>query len=200
MPRSSAISRRVRPLVSASRTASRRNSGVGLFPFPIEHLLVPQLVLSTFPGQVHGPHVEEAASFMAASVQATTPKSRPTPAVAAMASAPQNVTRTAPLTIPAPPTAAPSPPSTESATRVVTATTRVIWVAGTSAAMMSGMTAPTAKVAADTRAAWIGCAVTVSEMPSSSRECAPSASFLGELDRDLARETHRQAHAPRRFV
>ncbi|WP_237685101.1 hypothetical protein, partial [Szabonella alba] len=42
----------VRPLVSASRTASRRNSGVGLFPFPIEHLLVPQLVLSTFAGQV----------------------------------------------------------------------------------------------------------------------------------------------------
>ncbi|SDM12969.1 DDE domain-containing protein [Aliiruegeria lutimaris] len=39
----------------------RRNSGVGLFPFPIEHLLVPQLVLSTFSGQVqtipplHGP-------------------------------------------------------------------------------------------------------------------------------------------------
>lgn len=53
MPRSTAISRRVRPLVSASRTASRRNSGVGLFPFPIEHLLVPQLVLSTFTGQVH---------------------------------------------------------------------------------------------------------------------------------------------------
>ncbi|MCV2866899.1 HNH endonuclease family protein, partial [Defluviimonas sp. WL0075] len=41
-----------RPLVSANRTASRRNSGVGLFPFPIEHLLVPQLVLSTFSGQV----------------------------------------------------------------------------------------------------------------------------------------------------
>ena len=44
--------RRVRPLVSESRTASRRNSGVGLFPRPIEHLLVPQLVLSTKPGQV----------------------------------------------------------------------------------------------------------------------------------------------------
>jgi len=43
---------RVRPLVSAGRTASRRNSGVGLFPFSIEHLLVPRLVLSTFPGQV----------------------------------------------------------------------------------------------------------------------------------------------------
>ena len=45
-------SRRVRPIVSASRTASRRNSGVGRFPFPIEHLLVPQLLLSTFSGQV----------------------------------------------------------------------------------------------------------------------------------------------------
>lgn len=41
--------RRVRPLVSASRTASRRNSGVGLFLFPIEHALVPDLVLSIFP-------------------------------------------------------------------------------------------------------------------------------------------------------
>lgn len=51
--RSSAISRRVPPLVSASRTASRRNSGVGRFPCDIEHLLVPQLVLSTFPGHVH---------------------------------------------------------------------------------------------------------------------------------------------------
>ena len=52
MPRSFAISRRVRPLVSASRTASRRNSSVGLFPFPIEHRLVPQLLLSTKTGQV----------------------------------------------------------------------------------------------------------------------------------------------------
>lgn len=34
------------------RTASRRNSGVDLFPFPIENLLVPQLVLSIFSGQV----------------------------------------------------------------------------------------------------------------------------------------------------
>lgn len=49
IPRSSAISRRVRPLVSASRAASCRNSGVGLVPFPIEDFLVPQLVLSTFP-------------------------------------------------------------------------------------------------------------------------------------------------------
>ena len=50
MPRSSAISRRVQRLVNDSRTASCRNFGVSLFPFPIEHLLVPQLVLSIFPG------------------------------------------------------------------------------------------------------------------------------------------------------
>lgn len=49
----SAVSRRFRPRVSARRTASRRNSGVGLFAFPMEHLLVPQLVLATFSGQVH---------------------------------------------------------------------------------------------------------------------------------------------------
>jgi len=53
MPRSPAISRRVLPLVSASRTASRRNSGVGLFPFLIEHRPVLKLVLSTKAGQVH---------------------------------------------------------------------------------------------------------------------------------------------------
>lgn len=52
--RSSAISRRVWPQVSASRTVSRRNSGVGRFPFPIKHLPVPQLVLVTLPGQVQG--------------------------------------------------------------------------------------------------------------------------------------------------
>lgn len=47
-PRSSAFSLRVRPLGSASRTASSRNSGIGLFPFPREHLPVSLLVLSTF--------------------------------------------------------------------------------------------------------------------------------------------------------
>lgn len=57
-PRFYAISRRVRPRVSANRTASRRNSCVGVFPFPIEQLLVPQLVVSKEPGQVHfgGPY------------------------------------------------------------------------------------------------------------------------------------------------
>ena len=45
--------------MKARRTASRRNSGVALFPFPLEHLLVPQLVLSTFSGQVHLGHVRQ---------------------------------------------------------------------------------------------------------------------------------------------
>ena len=39
-------------LISASRTASRKNSGAGLFPFPIEYLLVPWLVFSGKAGQV----------------------------------------------------------------------------------------------------------------------------------------------------
>jgi hypothetical protein len=51
-PRSSAIFRRVRSLVCASRTYSRRNSGVGLFPFPTEYLLGPQQVIPTLSGQV----------------------------------------------------------------------------------------------------------------------------------------------------
>lgn len=55
IPTSSAISHRARPLVSVSRTALRQNSCVGLFPLPIAHLLVPHLVLSTFPGQLQDP-------------------------------------------------------------------------------------------------------------------------------------------------
>lgn len=43
---------RVLPRVSTSRTASRRNAGVGLFPFPIKRLLLPQWVLSNFSGRV----------------------------------------------------------------------------------------------------------------------------------------------------
>lgn len=50
-PKSSAISCLARPLVKASRTASRLNYGVGRFPWYIEHLLVPQLAPSTFPGK-----------------------------------------------------------------------------------------------------------------------------------------------------
>ena len=40
----------------------------------------------------------------------------------------------------------------------------------------SGIAAPTAKLAAEVNAAWIGFALSVFEMPSSSRACAPSAS------------------------
>lgn len=40
----------VLPLIRVSHTASHRNSGVGLFPFPIEHLRVRQLMLSTCSG------------------------------------------------------------------------------------------------------------------------------------------------------
>ena len=49
-------------------------------------------------------------------------------------------------------------------------------MAGTAATASSGSAAPTAKLAADVIAAWIGRALSVSEMPSSSRACAPSAS------------------------
>jgi hypothetical protein len=52
MPRSSATSRRVRPLANANRTVLRRNSAVDRFAPSIEHLLVHQLVLSICPKQV----------------------------------------------------------------------------------------------------------------------------------------------------
>jgi len=89
---------------------------------------------------------------------------------------PQKVTRTAPRTIPAPPADAPKLPRTLSATSVETATTSVVCAGGDKRATIRGTTAPAAKVKAETTAACFGCAVTVSEIPSSSRACVPRAS------------------------
>ena len=108
---------------------------------------------------------------------AVTPNNAPTAAVAAIARAPQNATLAAPRTKPAPPADAPSPPRIARPMSVDAATRRAISVSGTSGATISGTTAPAAKVSAETSAAWTGRAVTVSDMPSSSRAWAPRASF-----------------------
>ena len=56
-------------------------------------------------------------------------------------------------------------------------TTGMIQPAGAASVANSGMLAPAAKVAAEVSAACTGRATVISEMPSSSRACAPSASL-----------------------
>ena len=77
----------------------------------------------------------------------TVPKSAPTPAVSAMASAPQNVTRTAPLATPAPPTRAATPPRSARNTSDAPDTTGIRPDAGVTAVTARGRAAPTAKLA-----------------------------------------------------
>ena len=96
-------------------------------------------------------------------------KSEPTPAVAAIASAPQKVTRPAPASTPAPPTRAAMAPSRARKTSEVAGTQAMSVAGGASAVTPSGSAAPTVKLAAEASAACTGRALMVSEMPSSSR-------------------------------
>ena len=77
------------------------------------------------------------------------PNSAPTPAVAAMASAPQNVTRSAPTTIPAPPARAANAPRSARNNSEVPETNGIRPAAGAMAVTAKGMAAPTAKQPAD---------------------------------------------------
>ena len=112
---------------------------------------------------------------------ATVPNNQPTPAVTAIASAPQNVTRIAPMVTPAPPTRAANPPRSARNTREVPDTRGIRVASGVMAVTKIGMAAPAAKLPADANAAWIGRAARASDMPSSSRACVPNASLLHQL-------------------
>ena len=78
--------------------------------------------------------------------QTVVPNSRPASAEAPIASAPQNVTRTAPRSIGAPPTRAASAPSTASNTSALPVTTWLTLRGEASAATSTGRIAPAAKV------------------------------------------------------
>src|SRR5581483_10684152 len=97
------------------------------------------------------------------------PKRAPTPPVAAMASAPQNATRSAPIQGEAPPTRAASAPRAARKTRDAAETTRTVWEDGANMTVRMGKAAPTVNVAAEASAACRGRAVNFSESPSSSR-------------------------------
>ena len=83
----------------------------------------------------------------------TVPNRVPTPAVTAMASAPQNVTRIAPTVTPAPPARAANPPRSARNANEVHETRGIRLVSGVNAVTRSGMAAPTAKLPADANAA-----------------------------------------------
>ena len=84
---------------------------------------------------------------------ANLPKRAPMPAVTAIASAPQNVTRHAPFVTLAPPARAANPPRYARNSRDTPATKGTRLVAGTMTTVRSGMAAPTANVLADVSAA-----------------------------------------------
>src|ERR1700737_132213 len=86
----------------------------------------------------------------------TVPNSDPTPAVSAMASAPQNVTRIAPIVTPAPPAYAANPPRSARNTSEVPETSGIKPATGAMAVTKRGIAAPTAKLPADVKAACIG--------------------------------------------
>lgn len=85
--------------------------------------------------------------------QTAAPKSLPTPAVIAIASAPQKVTRQAPSRTPAPPTRADKPPNAARKAIDVTETQRIRPWPGINAVTAKGSAAPIAKLAADANAA-----------------------------------------------
>jgi hypothetical protein len=112
-----------------------------------------------------------------ASRQTTVPTMAPIPAVSAIASAPQKVTRIIGLKTSAPPVLAPSKPSRAKEANDPTETTGIIKLEGERSTRVSGAAAPAENVAADVRAACTGRPEVISEMPSSSRAWAPSASL-----------------------
>jgi hypothetical protein len=83
----------------------------------------------------------------------TVPNSDPTPAVTAIARAPQNVTRKAPTITPAPPARAAKPPRSARNINELPATSGITLAGETKVATKRGMTAPTAKLQADANAA-----------------------------------------------
>src|ERR1700686_5907417 len=82
-------------------------------------------------------------------IYTTVPNNHPTPAVAAIASAPQNVTRIAPTVTPAPPARAANPPRAARNTSEVPETRGIKPAAGAMAVTKRGIAAPTAKLPAD---------------------------------------------------
>ena len=109
--------------------------------------------------------------------QTTVPNNFPIPAVKAIASAPQDITRTVPHGTSAPPTFAPIAPRTARKPKDAADTMGTSAPAGDTTTMSKGMAAPKENDTADVSAACTGRAVVISEIPSSSCAWALKASF-----------------------
>ncbi len=101
--------------------------------------------------------------------QKVAPNKAPTPAVSAIARAPQNVTRAAARNTGEPPARAAKEPNSARKHNELPETIQTSAEVGTKTTIRSGMAAPTANVAAEASAACTGRALRVSEMPNSSR-------------------------------
>ena len=112
------------------------------------------------------------------SLQTTAPTNFPIPAVRAMASAPQNVTRAVARTMFAPPALAPIAPRRARKPKDAPDTIGTSAPAGDTTTMSKGIAAPTENDAADVSAACTGRAAVAAEIPSSSRAWAAKASFV----------------------
>ncbi len=108
--------------------------------------------------------------------QAATSKRAPTPAVSPIASAPQNVTRVTETSNGEPPALAAIRPKSARKESELPARPHMSAEAGSKRTISSGRSAPAAKVPAEAIAACTGLAAKVSDIPSSSRACAVSAS------------------------
>ena len=93
------------------------------------------------------------------SLQTTVPNSFPMPAVRAMASAPQNVTRAVPRRTFAPPALAPIAPNSARKPKDAADTIGTSPLAGDTTTISKGIAAPTENITADVSAAWTGRAV-----------------------------------------
>jgi len=96
---------------------------------------------------------------------ATVPNNAPTPAVTAIASAPQKVARIAATLTPAPPARAANPPKRARNTSEVPPTRATRVDAGARAVTRRGIAAPAAKLPADASAAWTGRATRAEKYP-----------------------------------
>jgi hypothetical protein len=104
-------------------------------------------------GNLHAPPYHSSRNGLVSQAQTTVPNNFPMPAVRAIASAPQNVTRAVARRIFAPPAFAPMAPRSARKPKDAADTIGTSALAGDTTTMSKGIAAPAEKVAADVSAA-----------------------------------------------
>src|SRR5450759_1642868 len=132
-------------LIIRCLTVDTRHEGDGISPSSQTWM--------TWPARVSSNELKACQVAYRRFTHATVPNRAPTPAVNPMASAPQNVTRIAPTVKGAPPACAATPPRSARKTSEVPETRKIRLASGDNNVTTRGMAAPTAKLAAEARAA-----------------------------------------------